>query len=175
MTSLERARRALMASAAAVATGAVAVGAAGSAALAQDGAYFDSFYAEPMIFTIDASQTPAVITEATTVTGGAHGEAGYDLEGIAVHPDGGFWLASEGRPGDGRPNLLIRTDADGAITEEVTLPEGFEDGARNNGYEGVAIGPVGGETRVITAIQRDWAGDPDNHVKLGVYDPEAGS
>ena len=101
--------------------------------------------------------------------------AGYDLEGVVVAPEGGFWLASEGRPGDGRPNLLIRVDADGAVQEEVTLPEGFEDGARNNGYEGVAVGPVGGETRVVAAIQRDWEGDPANHAKLAVYDPESGA
>lgn len=126
-----------------------------------------------MIYTIDAADSPATITGVVTVTGGAYGEAGHDLEGIAVAPEGGFWLASEGRPTDGRRNLLIRVGADGAVMEEVTLPDGVEDGARDNGYEGVAIGPVGGETRVVAAIQRDWEGDPEDHAKLAVFDPES--
>ncbi len=57
----------------------------------------DSIYAAaPRILTIDATQTPALITGAVTVTrDGKPGEK-LDFEGIAARKDGSFWVASEG-------------------------------------------------------------------------------
>ena len=56
----------------------------------------DSFLAEGFIYTIDASSKPAVIVDRVQVDSSAL-SAAPDLEGIAVGPDGAFWLASEGR------------------------------------------------------------------------------
>ncbi|MEQ8968034.1 MAG: esterase-like activity of phytase family protein [Azospirillaceae bacterium] len=131
----------------------------------------DSFYAQSMIFTIDAGSDPARIVSKTGLTEAGQ-PAAFDLEGIALRAGGGFWVASEGRPGDGQPNLILGVAADGTVEERIGLPEAVEAGATNNGFEGVAVGTVGGETRIVAAIQREWEGDPAQHVKLGVYDIE---
>jgi len=133
----------------------------------------DSFYAASMIFTIDTSAEPATIT-AKTVLSEDGAPAAYDLEGIAMREGGGFWVASEGRPGDGKPNVILGVAADGTVEETIGLPEDLEAGATNNGFEGVAVGPVDGEERLIAAIQREWADDPENHARLAVYDPAGG-
>ena len=87
----------------------------------------DSFLAQPYIYRINALTVPALITDRLAV-----GEAEtddqtmgeYDLEGIAVRPEGGFWLASEGRVSEGssRPNLIVRAEADGTVVEGIELP-----------------------------------------------------
>ena len=68
----------------------------------------DSVLAQAYLYRIDVSETPAVITERLPVGGVdvADQTAGdYDLEGVAARPEGGFWLASEGRTnvGSSRP------------------------------------------------------------------------
>ena len=82
----------------------------------------DSFLANGFIYTINVSGDGGVITERTRVTDPSNLAAPLelfpDLEGIAVAPEGGFWLASEGRKEDGvvvRDNALIKTDAGGIV------------------------------------------------------------
>jgi hypothetical protein len=132
----------------------------------------DSVYSTaPRILTIDATQKPAVINAALDVTRNGAPAEKLDLEGIAAASDGGFWLASEGNSAKGYANLLIRTDAKGAIVEEVTLPEAFEKGAKNYGYEGVTVTGSGTDETVWVAVQREWADDARSFVKLLAYKP----
>jgi hypothetical protein len=142
----------------------------------------DSYLAQPALYRIDVSSTPAVITERIAVGGvGVEDQltGDYDLEGVAVRPEGGFWLASEGRVADegSRPNLIIRTDASGAVQEAFGLPEAITAGATSSGFEGVAVTGTaeGGDEAVWVAIQREWEDDTAGVVKLGRYDVAAGT
>lgn len=132
----------------------------------------DSIYAaSPRILTIDATQTPALITGAVTVTrDGKPGEA-LDLEGIAARKDGGFWLASEGNPKKEVKNLLLKVAADGAIQEEIELPAEYTAGMTSNGLEGVATTGEGDAETVWLAVQREWKSDPKGLVMLLAYTP----
>ncbi|MCE8421812.1 esterase-like activity of phytase family protein, partial [Rhodovulum sulfidophilum] len=57
----------------------------------------DSVYSmAPTIYRIDATATPARITEAIPVTRMGQPAQKLDLEGIATDGEGGFWFASEG-------------------------------------------------------------------------------
>jgi hypothetical protein len=136
----------------------------------------DSAYnGAPRILTIDATKEPALITKEVLVTRSGQAAEKLDLEGIAVTNDGGFWLASEGNPEKGLKNLLIKVDAKGAIQEEITLPAGLEEGAKNYGYEGVAVTGSGSNETVWLAVQREWADDGKNAVKLLAYKPSTKS
>jgi hypothetical protein len=131
----------------------------------------DSAYAESRIYAIDVGQSPAVITGYVTLTfEGAVKQ--YDPEGIALRAGGGFWVASEGNAD--RPNLLLAVTEDGTVEQEIGLPESVVANQVNNGFEGVASWMEGGSEHVIVAFQREWQDDPDNHVKLGIYDPASG-
>jgi len=141
----------------------------------------DSVLAEAGIHTIDVSTTPAVITRRVLVNGAA-GVAGamrndLDLEGIAVAPEGGFWLASEGRVtvGSSRPNSILKVDADGVVQSEVALPAALVAGASNNGLEGLAVTGAGTTQYVYVAIQRPWADDLAETVKIGRYEVATGA
>src|SRR3712207_1889209 len=132
----------------------------------------DSVYGgAPRILTIGAATTPATITAETLVTRTGAAAEKLDLEGIAVAADGGFWLASEGNLEKSVRNLLVRTDATGAILEEVALPAGLEEGAKNYGYEGVTVTGSGAAETVWLAVQREWADDGKGQVKLLAYRP----
>ncbi|MDF7801922.1 esterase-like activity of phytase family protein [Pontiellaceae bacterium B1224] len=133
----------------------------------------DSFLAEGFIYTIKANTHPAQIVERTQVTGASES---LDLEGIAMGPDGKFWLASEGNA-DGRPNMVLKVDTDGTVLDEITLPTFLEDNARGNGFEGIAVTGRPEKEIVYVAIQRAWpaTGDTDKlHTKLGRYDVATG-
>ncbi len=122
--------------------------------------------ASPMIYTIDASQTPARITSAMAVMRGVDAAQKIDLEGIAADGEGGFWLASEGRSDRMIPHQVLHVDAAGQIVEEVALPEGLMDQETRFGFEGVAkVGDV-----LWLAVQREWQDDPAGMVKLLAYD-----
>jgi hypothetical protein len=115
-----------------------------------------------------------VITDRVLVTdpGGAV-RRDLDLEGIAVAPEGGFWLASEGRTNAGseRPNALLRVDAAGVVQQEVALPtELLDAGLTSSGFEGVAVTGDGTSEYVYAVIQREWPSDPSGQVKIGRYD-----
>jgi len=127
----------------------------------------DSFYAmQPTIFTIDATQQPALITVATPVTRNGSPAQLLDLEGIAADGEGGFWLASEGRTDRMIPHGLFHLNAEGEIEQQVAFPAELLAVEKRFGSEGVAIN---GTTLWVT-IQRQWADDAANQVKLVSYD-----
>ncbi len=118
----------------------------------------DSVYgAQPRIFEIDATAAPARIVRAIAVTRDGQPAQKLDLEGIAADGEGGFWLASEGRHDRLLPHALLHVDADGAITDEIALPQELATAATRYGAEGVAV--VDG--KVWLAMQREWADDPE--------------
>jgi hypothetical protein len=131
----------------------------------------DSFLAQSYIYAIDTSDTPAVINERIPV-GDADGA--FDLEGIAVAPEGGFWLASEGRANGDRPNEIIKVAADGTIEQRIELPAGLVANATNSGLEGVAVTGVAETEYVYVVVQREWDDDPDGEVKIGRYEAATG-
>lgn len=138
----------------------------------------DSVLAEAGIHTIDVSSVPAVITRRVLVTDAAGTVRNdLDLEGIAAAPEGGFWLASEGRlnVGSSRPNLIVKVSAEGVVQTEVSLPAALVAGASNNGLEGVAVTGTGTTQYVYVAIQRPWADDPADQVKIGRYEVATGT
>ncbi|RLQ89027.1 esterase-like activity of phytase family protein [Notoacmeibacter ruber] len=129
----------------------------------------DSFYGgAPSIFTIDASQTPAKITNATVVTQDGKTAEKLDLEGITADGEGDFWLASEGRTDRDIPHRLVHVDADGAIVEEISLPEALLAQEKRFGMEGVTKL----DDTLYIAIQREWGDDPKGMVKILAYDLE---
>lgn len=158
-------------------------------------AVWDSYYSESNIFRIDVSIKPAVITESTTIRGGA---GNYDPEGIASAPDHTLWIASEGNASDSRPNLLLQTDLAGNVLKEVGLPQAIlacraasiARGTLGSGFEGVAILPGNGRTyKLLVAQQRGWdyttpecedldddagglnANGEPNRTRIWIYDP----
>lgn len=121
--------------------------------------------AAPTIYTIDASQTPARITAALTVTRGGDAAQKLDLEGIVADGEGGFWLASEGRSDRLIPHAIYHVDAEGAIRREIPLPEALLDNEIRFGFEGITLV---GDTLWL-AVQREWQDDPAGMVKLLAY------
>lgn len=124
-------------------------------------AVWDSFYSESRIFTIDTSETPAVVTSATTIVGGG---GNYDPEGITVAPDGTYWVASEGNASGSRPNRLLHTEPDGTLLQEVFLPDEIEacraasesTTTLGSGFEGVAALRTRHGYKLFAAQQRGW-------------------
>ena len=126
----------------------------------------DSAYAmAPTIYTIDATQTPARITAATTVTRFGQPAQKIDLEGIAPDGNGGFWLASEGRADRLMSHAILQVDATGEIQQEIALPEELLPSEIRFGFEGIT---VQGDTLWL-AVQREWKDDPAGMVKLLAY------
>lgn len=138
----------------------------------------DSFYAEASILTLDASVTPARITEARIVTREGQPARQLDIEGIATRPGGGFWLVSEGNPErreGALPDLLLSVSAAGAIEQEIRLPDAIARHARRFGFEGVAVTGAGPDETVWVATQREWADDPAGRVKILRYHVASGA
>ncbi|MDX5595520.1 esterase-like activity of phytase family protein [Pseudovibrio sp. SPO723] len=129
----------------------------------------DSFYDAARIFTLDVSEMPAKIVSHVDLTGGSAEK--YDLEGIAIRKDGGFWLASEGHPGKELQHYLLQVTADGAIEQEITLPETLIEQAKRFSLEGVTEAEINGTPVVVVAVQREWNDDPKGMTKLGIYNP----
>ena len=122
---------------------------------------------------IDATQTPALITNAITVTKGGKA-VGYDAEGIAQRADGGFWIASEGDPDKKEgavKDLLIRVNTQGEVQEEIALPEALARHAVRFGLEGVTTTGSGASEKVWLAVQREWKDDPKGMAKILSYSP----
>ncbi|MDN3517673.1 esterase-like activity of phytase family protein [Aquisalimonas lutea] len=121
----------------------------------------DSYYRPAHLLAIDAGEQPAVITERIRLTGGRER---YDLEGVAVAPDGDRWLASEGAAPGGIPNELLRVETSGEITATAKLPpsirqcraESEHRSTLDNGFEGVAVEPTGSGYRLLVAQQLPW-------------------
>ena len=140
----------------------------------------DSAFKAARILTIDATQKPAVITDALTVSKDGKPAKRLDLEGIALSSDGGFWLASEGNPEkekeeDKTQSTLVKVSASGAILEEIALPEKLAGQATRFGFEGVAVTGSGADETIWLAVQREWKDDPKGMTKLLAYKPSTKS
>jgi hypothetical protein len=130
----------------------------------------DSFFSyQPSIFKIDVSQTPAQITDVIRITRD-NGDIAQklDLEGITLDGEGGFWVASEGRTDRVIPHALYHVNAEGQIAAEIGLPAELMAVESRFGFEGIT--KVG--NALWMAVQREWADDPKNHVKLVAYNLE---
>ena len=145
----------------------------------------DSFLAQAYAYRVDVSSSPAQIAQRIPVGGLEIGDpanptGGFDFEGVAARPEGGFWFASEGRVnvGSSRPNALVRTNDSGAILTTVLLPAGLAANATSSGFEGVAVRgtQAAGNETVYVAVQGRWSasGDPANRTKIGRYDVATG-
>ncbi|HYE74179.1 MAG TPA: esterase-like activity of phytase family protein, partial [Blastocatellia bacterium] len=100
----------------------------------------------------------------------------YDLEGIAINPQGGFWLVSEGAGSFGASgatkNLLLKVNADGTVAQTIELPAGLNSKQVQYGFEGVTTSSDG--TFIYVALQREWTDDPAGLVKIGRYSVASG-
>ncbi len=141
---------------------------------------YDSFYRQSRIFSLDIRKKPAVITGELVLH--RDGETvDLDIEGIAQRPDRGFWAVSEGAGSaddPGRPvtsvNLLLKIAPDGAIVDEIHLPESVNDLQRRFGFQGVASVGRGNKELVYVAFQREWVNDPEHRVRIGRYERATG-
>lgn len=99
-----------------------------------------------------------------------------DVEGLAIKPEGGFWLASEGGEGNDPPNILIEVDQQGRALRTIELSDEIADSVRRQGFEGVAL--VGGEKhnagRLVVAFQSGLVGDGDDTTRIGAVDLASG-
>lgn len=129
----------------------------------------DSFYAfQPTIFAIDTKQTPARIVDAIRVTREGFPAQSLDMEGIALDGEGGFYVASEGRPARGRWHAIYHVDAEGEIQRTIPFPKELWAVERRHAAEGITrVGDT-----LWVAIQREWDDDPENHVKVLAYNLE---
>jgi DNA-binding beta-propeller fold protein YncE len=126
----------------------------------------DSIYGmAPAIYTIDAMQTPARITEKLVVNRFGDAAQKLDIEGIAPDGNGGFWLASEGRSDRLIPHAIYQVDAKGMIRQEIALPPEVLAHEIRFGFEGIT---VAGDW-LWMAVQREWKDDPKGMVKLLAY------
>jgi hypothetical protein len=136
----------------------------------------DSYYAQSRIYRMDVRKTPAVITD-EIILKKSGATVDYDLEGVAVRKDGGYWLVSEGSgsaPSPSRLNLLVKVATDGTVLDEIHLPADVEALQRGNGFEGVAATGSGNDEKIYVAFQREWDGDPAGMVRIGEYTPATG-
>lgn len=137
---------------------------------------YDSFYIHSRIFELDVTATPAIITDEIVLTDDGS-TVDLDVEGVAVRAGGGFWVVSEGAGSVDDPqrpvtslDLLLEVDADGTILQTIELPAATNALQHRFGFEGVAAVGEEGEEFVYVAFQREWVGDPDDHVRIGRYD-----
>lgn len=133
----------------------------------------DSVYATSRILTVDATTRPARIVDALTLRKDGK-PAGYDIEGIAVRPAGGFWLASEGNPErkeGALKDILLRVGSDGTVEDEIFLPDDIARHGVRFGFEGVAVTGSGADETVWLAVQREWKDDPKGMAKILSYAP----
>ena len=133
----------------------------------------DSAYAaQPSIYTIDATQTPARIVAKTVVTRGGNPAQKLDLEGIAPDGKGGFWLASEGNSEKLVPHAIYRVDDKGEIKQEIAFPTELLPNETRFGLEGITTIGEGDDLTLVAAVQREWKDDPNGQVKLLAYKPK---
>ena len=107
----------------------------------------DNAFSPSRIWTLRLEHV-ARVTAALTIT--KNGDpASYDLEGLAVRLQGGWWLVSEGAEDFGAAeltkNLLIRVNADGSVAENIELPDAVNRQQRSNGFEGVTTNADGSQ------------------------------
>ncbi len=123
---------------------------------------------DPEIYVLDISSSPALIKNRILLRRQGR-SPDYDLEGVAQRTGGGFWLASEGKPGRGLPNLLVHVDDEGRVVDEVALPASMTPNKTKAGFEGIAVDGSGGEEQVVAVFQRSWRDDPEGLLKIARY------
>ncbi len=134
----------------------------------------NSVYAsQPTIFTIDATQKPALITETLRITRDGAPAQKLDIEGIANDGEGGFWLASEGNADKLYSHALLKVNKKGEIKKEIALPEALRSGETRFGFEGVTVVGEGDDQVLWMAVQREWKDDEKGFVKLVSYKPSS--
>ncbi len=134
----------------------------------------DSFFgAQPTIFTIDATQKPAVITSALPVTRGGAAAQKLDLEGITLDGKGGFWVASEGDQAKLVGHGIYNVDAKGEIKAEIGFPVDLLAGQTRFGLEGITSVGTGDDMTLWMVVQREWKDDAKGTVKLVSYNPNS--
>ncbi|MQW32269.1 esterase-like activity of phytase family protein [Sinorhizobium meliloti] len=131
------------------------------------------FSSQPTIFTIDATQKPALITEALPITRDGAPAQKLDIEGIANDGEGGFWLASEGNSDKLYSHALLHVNKKGEIKQEIALPEELRANEIRYGFEGVAVVGEGDDQVLWMAVQREWKNDEKGFVKLVSYKPSS--
>jgi hypothetical protein len=123
--------------------------------------------------TIDATQKPALITEALPITRDGAPAQKLDIEGIANDGEGGFWLASEGNSDKLYSHALLHVNKKGEIKQEIALPEELRANEIRYGFEGVAVVGEGDDQVLWMAVQREWKDDEKGFVKLVSYKPSS--
>ena len=126
----------------------------------------DNAVAPSKIFSLELQGKKLVVTDAMELT--KNGKAAkYDLEGITVASNGGFWVVSEGdnRKGKERPNVLVKLSAQGEVEQEVFLPQNAAAKIQRFGFEGVTTSADG--SKVYVAIQREFKGE--DKVRIAEY------
>jgi len=133
----------------------------------------DSVYsAQPSIFTIDAKQTPALISGKLVVTRNGDPAQKLDIEGLVSDGEGGFWLANEGDSAKLVPHAILHVDDKGAIKQEIGLPVELLAGQTRFGLEGITTVGEGDDLMLVMAVQREWGDDPKGQAKLLAYKPK---
>jgi hypothetical protein len=134
----------------------------------------DSFYSsQPTIFTIDANQKPALITETLRITRDGAPAQKLDIEGIANDGEGGFWLASEGDAAKLYSHAILNVNAKGQIKQEIAIPDELRANEVRFGFEGITVVGEGDEQVLWMAMQREWKDDEKGFVKLVSYKPSS--
>ncbi|ASY62376.1 Alkaline phosphatase [Sinorhizobium sojae CCBAU 05684] len=132
----------------------------------------DSVYtSRPTIFTIDATQKPALITEALVITRDGAPAQKLDIEGIANDGEGGFWLASEGNSEKLYSHAILHVNEKGEIKQEIAPPAELRANEVRFGFEGISAVGEGDELTLWMAVQREWKDDEKGFVKLVSYRP----
>ncbi len=121
------------------------------------------------ILTVDTTTTPFAISRELVIKDSKGRPLNFDLEGISTSRDGGFWLIHEGKKKS--PNLLLRVQESGLVSEEIPLPDWFKKKPPKHGIEGVA--EVDGQ--VYVAFQSGWEQDPEETTRLARYEPSSGT
>lgn len=99
-----------------------------------------------------------------------------DVEGSAITPSGGFWMASEGKAGNTPPNFLFEVDASGRVLRTLDLPPEIASGMRDAGFEGVScVARSGGDVELFVCFQAGLAGDPDGVTRIAAVNPATGT
>lgn len=131
----------------------------------------DSFYfSQPTIFRINTNYTPARIVDVTRVNRDGYPAQKLDLEGITSDGEGGFYLASEGRPDQSIPHAIYHVDSRGTIQKEIPFPQELVRVSEQWAAEGITMI----DNTLWIAIQRQWKDDPENTVRLVAYNLETG-
>ena len=134
----------------------------------------DSVYSsQPTIFTIDANQKPAMITDALRITRDGAPAQKLDIEGVALDGEGGYWLASEGNTDKLYSHAILHVNAKGEIKKEIAIPAELRAGEKRFGFEGITTVGEGDDMMLWMAVQREWGDDEKGFVKLVSYKPSS--